>query len=885
MKKEMMMTIRFRSVFALLMVPGMLFAGGSGLTASPVETLLASGGKTVHPVVVSATAGARVRAAAETLADYLGRISGGRFEVVSGDGLSGIALGLVADFPALQTGVAFDQNDPLRREDYLLRTHGQGVYLIGATELAVENALWDLLYRLGYRHYFPGDNWEIIPYNEQLRIAVDTVERPDYAYRKTWYGSGTWRDNAQRTERWRVHNRMQTGFVLNNTHTYGAIITAFPEEFAQHPEYLCQVDGKPTSKLNIANPGLRRLVVRWALEKLEKTPQVEMIPLDPSDGGGWGHSAEEDALGPISSRVVLLANDVAQAINEKYAAEYGRKYVGIYAYNEHAMPPTIPVNSNVVVLVATAFNKSGLTLEQLIEGWQKQGAMIGIRDYYNVMTGSQDLPGKAPGSNIRQIAINIPRYHKLGARFLSAEGGDGWGVCGLGYYLASRFSWDIREAARLDALVEDFLTRSFGDAKAPMKRFYDLLTPPTFLSESELGKMYQALDESRKLTRDPGVLARIGDLLIYTRYVDLRTRYNFLSRQKADTVAQQKLEAFESMVRFLYRARSSHMVHLQGLWRDMPKRDKLLSAVLPPESRFSVDHKNDKNSLKSADPITEAELQEWLKEGLSRHRIVEYTPVSYSPDLVPATGLELGDPPRLAPGDFIRNNILYTWVREAGEPIHFTGRINFLKGALRTGRVLLQKVNSAADGESSWQEGLNGYVDEFAGESENAVEQTEMIAESIAEIQPVQDMQKLTLIPKQTGLYRIIVENGVKYGVELDWDGNLPMVHETTDTHSLQIRHRVARYFYVPKGTGHVAGFIQRGGVVLDAKGIKVFQADASNGAYFNIPVEDGMDGKLWTIHGAYITPRLLTVPPFLARSASELMLPREVVAADSAKP
>ncbi len=121
-------------------------------------------------------------------------------------------------------------------------------------------------------------------------------------------------------------------------------------------------------------------------EKLEKNPQVEMIPLDPSDGGGWGHSAEEEALGPISSRVVLLANEVAQAINEKVAADHGRKYVGIYAYNEHAMPPTIPVHSNVVVLVATAFNKSGLTLDQLIDGWQKQGAMIGIRDYYNVIT-------------------------------------------------------------------------------------------------------------------------------------------------------------------------------------------------------------------------------------------------------------------------------------------------------------------------------------------------------------------------------------------------------------------------------------------------------------------------------------------------------------------
>lgn len=857
----------------LLFFASALVAGTCDAGAVAPEITIAKDGKAVHEIVVGSAPSERVRTAAETLADYLGRISGGNFVVTEGSGTSQIAVGLVSDFPDVSFGVEFDTKDPQRREDYVLRTHANGIYLIGATDLAVENAVWDLLYRLGHRQFFPGKNWEILPESPELKIAVDTFEQPDHSFRRVWYGYGSWPENRATTEVWRARNRMQTAFMVNATHVYGNIIKAFPEEIAAHPEYVSQVDGKPTNKLNIANPGARALAVQWALDRLEKNPALEVVAMDPSDGGGWGQSPEEQALGPISNRVVLLANEVAEAINQKYGAEHGRKYVGLYAYNEHAMPPTIPVNPNVMVLVATAFNKSSFTLEQLIEGWQKQGATVGIREYYNVMTGSMDLPGKAPASNPHRVAENIARYHQLGARFLSAEGGDGWGVCGLGYYIAARVSWDVTEAAKVPELIEDFLKKSFGEAVEPMREFYQLMIPPTFLSESDLGKMYRSLDQARNLTQDPGVLARINDLLIYTRYVDTRLQFNQLNRKASNASAEEKQKAFGEMVTFLYRTRDSHMVHSLGLWRDMPWRNPDLKDV----PRFNTPD----NPLKSDEPVTQGELDEWLRDGLARNKIVDYTPVTFSADLVPAKGLDLGSPPRLPSGSFLRNNILYVWVEEANKPISLTARINLMKGVPRKGRILLQKVESVTDDVPSWQEGLQGYVDEFAGESENVAEDSLISAESIAEILPVAEEQKLQLIPKKTGLYRIIVENRMKYGTEIDWDENLRMVHESTDLHSLQIHHRTARYFYVPKGTSHVAGFLQRTGTILDPDGKTVFVSDASNGSYFNIPVEPGTDGKLWTIRGGYITPRLLSVPPFLARSAGELMLPREVVEAD----
>ena len=50
---------------------------------------------------------------------------------------------------------------------------------------------------------------------------------------------------------------------------------------------------------------------------------------------------------------------------------------------------------------------------------------------------------------------------------------------------------------------------------------------------------------------------------------------------------------------------------------------------------------------------------------------------------------------------------------------------------------------------------------------------------------------------------------------------------------------------------------------------------------YYSFNVPAGLDGKLWKVNQSAGPIRLLTVPPYFARSAAELLLPAEVVAAD----
>lgn len=184
------------------------WAADKGL-AAPVSVRLGSGGRALLPVVVSGQASERTRASAKTLADYLGRISGATFTVEAGNGETGIAIGCPGDFPSLKLHAAWDAKDASQRQDYLLRTHDKGVHVIGATEGAVEYAVWDVLYRLGHRQFFPGPTWEVIPRAAELALAVDVRAHPSFLSRDIGYGLGVWDATEQRTyDTWCTRNRI-----------------------------------------------------------------------------------------------------------------------------------------------------------------------------------------------------------------------------------------------------------------------------------------------------------------------------------------------------------------------------------------------------------------------------------------------------------------------------------------------------------------------------------------------------------------------------------------------------------------------------------------------------------------------------------------------------
>ncbi len=805
-------------------------------STDPALAALADQGKALLPIILPERASAATQESARTLASYLDRISGAKFEVRTGEAKRGIRVGRAEDFPGLGIKVPWDSKDITRREDYLLRSHADGLLLLGASDLAVSHAVWDLLYRLGHRQFFPGQNWEVIPRSNTVRVAVDTHQHPSYLARRIWYGYGAAEWAREPYTAWCARNRAVSGIVLNTGHAYDGILARNKAEFARHPEYLGLVNGvRKSTKFCISNPGLRQLVVKDALEQLARKPDLDSVSVDPSDGLGWCECEQCQALGSISDRALTLANEVAAAL----AAKYDNRNVGMYAYSGHSPPPNIQGHPRVVVSVATGFIRGGFSVDQLLEGWSKKVATLGIREYLSVNTWDRDLPGAARGGNLNYLKTTIPHFHSRSVRFYSAESSDNWGPNGLGYYLAARMLWDVREADRINDLVLDFLDKAFGPAKEPMQQFYRLLDSGKgpLLSDDLLARMYRLLTEARGKTTDPAIRSRLDDLVLYTRYVELYSDYSAAE-------GKDRQQAFEQLIRHAWRMRQSMMIHTMGLYRDLPARDKTVR--LPENARFQVSES--KNPWKQSEPITPADVETFLRQGLATRKPFDFEPVSFSTNLVPVGRLKLPDVPDGNLGIYSRGpRRYYTWVENAPATLEFQAS---------TGRVYTDRGSAE--------------IDLYPAAA------TDGKPVAHAKVPPDKQDHQIELKTTASGLHRIEVQDRTA-GTVVSWPKGLPLTLISSREEPASLHGRWSLYFYVPHGTKVVGGFASGAGLLLDGSGKEVHRFSSKPG-YFRVEVAPGADGQLWKFHNSQGQRLLMTVPPCLARNARELLLPAEVV-------
>jgi hypothetical protein len=812
----------------------------SGAESATVEVWLAREGRAQQAVVIGEWASGRVRAAAEELAGYLGQMAGTEFAVKEGDGVRGLAVGVLTDFPALATGVAFDPVDPLRREQYRLRTHPRGVWLLGATELAVEHAVWDFLYRLGYRQFFPGEKWEVVPALPDLRLAVDCLGTPAYHARRIWYGHGPLSSRVEGYRQWSARNRVVQGFQLHSSHSYEAIIAANREAFEASPEFYALVDGQRRMtggdiKFCISNPDLRKLVVAHAVREMQANPDRDSISMDPSDGGNWCECRPCAAMGSISDRVLTLANEVAEAIN---TLDLGDRYVGIYAYAFHGPPPTIKVHPKVIVTATAGFLRGGYTLDQVIRGWQARGAVMGVYDYFSVMPWDWDMPGQARASRPSYMAETIPEFHGMNVRFHDAESSDNWGPNGLGYYVAARILWDLDEAERVDDIIDDFLWRAFGPAREPLAEFYRLIDGGNrpLLSENLVGRMYRSLAEGRRLAAaDDGILGRIDDLILYTRYVELKLQGDPLGA-----------------LRHCHRIRDGGMVHFRAMW--------------PWRHAHGVKLESIPDAWLLENSYERAEIVAMLEAGIEANRPVDFMPVAFSRELVPATPLNLPEVPTGSLGDLYQGHgrqggfDLYTWLDEPGEiELQVTGGL----------------IAHYRD---------RGHVKIHLHSSQELTLEPVAYDESVP---PDGRERTVTLRTPHAGLHRLDVQDGGDAS-RIFWQEDHPMTLPCSpESGGPPVNGAWTLYFYVPLGTREVAGYLNdASGRLLDGAGEEMLAfTEIKVPGYFNVPVPEGRDGQLWRVERSRARLMLMTVPPYLARNEKELLLPREVVQADSGSP
>lgn len=794
------------------------------LNAEPAR--LAESGRALMPVVIQ---NEELRPAAVELAEMLRRITGAAFAIESAKEPRGLFLGLVPGAAAIT-----------EREDYTLRSDKEGIIIRGRTSAAVTHGVWDLLHRCGFRQFLPGKTWEVVPRRPSLSIDVDVTESPDYHARRIWAGFGYLEERKAVVEQWNVRNRATSGISLNSGHAYDGVMHRHEAEFAAHPEFLALVGGKRQKpKFCIANAKLRQLVAADALDQFAQKPDLDSVSCDPSDGGGWCECEECAKIGSVSDRALFLANEVAEAVQQRHPG----RLVGMYAYNEHSPPPSIEAHPGVVVSVATGFIRGGFTIEQLLSGWSAKVKTLGIREYYSVSTWDRDLPGAARGGNLEYLKKTLPQFHAAGARYMSAEASDNAGPNGLGCYLAARMMWDVQAAAHIDAHVTDFLENAFGPAHMPMRRFYELLdgSKKRVTSDDLIGRLFRHLQEARTLTTDEAVHARLDDLCLYTHYCGLHLDYS-------SAAGAERQAAFETLFRFLWRIRHTGMVHVKALWRDIPNRDKAVK--LPPLTKYNDPDAT--NPWKSNEVFTRAQILAFITDGIAKRKLLDFEPVSYSSELVPAARLKLPAVPRGNAGIYLRGvRDFWTWIDQEPATLKLTGSAGIIYANRGTAKVELYPLAEA-----------------------------ELKSVQHVEIPPDKQKHAFTLETNFPGLHRIEVSDSAQ-GTLIEWPDGMPMTIVSSQEKPAQIYGRWHLYFYVPRGTQVIGGFAEGEGHLLDPAGKTAHTFPAKPG-YFSVKVPAGQDGTLWSFQHSNGTRQLLTVPPCLARDAAELLLPAEVVDKDA---
>lgn len=822
------MTASFRFAFLFTLIAS---TGSVHATVYPI----ASGGQPAGDIQISATATERTRAAAADLASTLKAITGATFAVKPGDGSRGIVVGTAREFPALTQDPRLTDLSITARENYLLRSESERLALLGNTERGVEHAVADVLHRLGVRQYFPGQHWEIVPRQLDLAMEVSSFQSPSYHARTLWYGYGPLAERKADYEQWCRRNRATKGIDLLTGHAYGKFIRDYAAQFQAHPEYLALTKGQRDignreAKFCVSNPGLRKLIADACVAAFDADPALDSVSVEPSDGGGWCECADCAKLGSISDQALLLSSDAARAVTAKHPG----KLVGQYAYNEHSPVPTITAAPNVVVSIAAGFIKGGATMDELIDGWSQHVTTLGIREYLSVFPWDHDMPGAARAAQLDYLQQTIPHFYEKAARYYSAEASDNWGANGLGYYIAARMLWDVNEAGNIEALFDDFLDQCFGPAKLPMTRFYNLINrskPPA--SDDLIGRMYRQLKDASNTEISEEIRARLDDLILYTRACELRLDYDTAK-------GEARQAAFESMLRHAWHIRTTGMVHTQAIWRDAPNRDKTVKLPV------------DLSEWKTDKDYTRDELDAMVEQGIANRAVASFEPATFSMDLVPATKLKLtsGKPGNL--GTLQRGNGSYwTWINKA--PAELRLRV--------TAGLVYQNQGPA-------------HVALYP------LAETQGLSVSEAEAAPDKQPHELVLKTAFTGLHRIELQDH-RAGSRIEFLDPLPVTFQATFDQTATLSGRHDLYFYVPKGTTIVGGFAEGQGRLLNATGAKVHEFTGKPG-YFSVPATADNTGKLWKFEFTSGKRVLLTVPPQMARTAAELLLPREVVERDS---
>jgi hypothetical protein len=482
------------------------------------------------------------------LETYLEQMSGRSWNITTGASPASPTIYLTVDATAPDL-------DGLGEEAYHIVSDANGISITGHTALATRHGAYELLDRLGVRWFFKNDAWTVVPDSLADLGALNVIDEPDYFWRGIRLYPNVGQADAQT---WGQRNRTGGAAYYFGGHSYAYILdeTGYTHDvttYNAHPDWFLPTGGFASPwQLNPADDDIIGFSENYAVLAFEAEPghadwcYGDNIPrgavsITPNDGGGWNppYSDKQD----ITDLVFGLSNTVALSISQIYPG----KYVATPSYASYSEIPSIELEPNVLVHVATAYNYSDYTIAQRVAGITAQGGVPGIRDYVDIWQWYYDAPSNR---NSLKVLKRIPMWLALGAQSYEGEVMDNWGGRGHIYYALSRLLWDA--SLDLDDIFNDFYTKAFGPAAATMQTYYETRSTDNASLAESFRLLHQAETEA---AGNDSILARIRQMECYTYFT---WKFNNIG---IDNLSNAELEDFYT---FLTKIRDWYLVTYIG---------------------------------------------------------------------------------------------------------------------------------------------------------------------------------------------------------------------------------------------------------------------------------------------------------------------------------
>lgn len=491
-----------------------------------------------------------------------------------------------------------ERGDRTGQEFYLERSRGKTL-IKHTTASSLENAVYTLLDRWGFRWYGPGANWFVKPATVSGDDIAGSWIAPTFRNR-SFFGTGGLDIPAPNDPKngykagwyaWKRRNRFNADFSATG-HTGEAFYLESRELLDKHPEWFNGEKGQRCGRIKIEIPQAVAAYAAWAKKKQEGSKEAfVVIGVDPEDGrGGADDPLPPDGFAGLdkwnhADKWWWLANEVAKGYPED-----GRVMISMYAYGDgttNVLTPRFPLRKNVYpVIIPYAFQTAYVPAEMVNTWAARTDGTMGLYDYWNITQWSQGLPQ----FNIYAVKDRLRFWHGNKVDGLYVETTDAAGPMGHSWWLAGQLLFDLDRD--FDSLYQRYLTDLYGKAAPAMKKLYDRWSlNPQGAGEVSLSLAdLQAADGS--VERGGPEWKRINEIKAYVHFIKLHYDH--------DGTQASKVRLFEYMysIHHLYLVQTSAFMG-QGYIPPLDKGDIIPKTVVKPltedeiDARFRADLKSD----------------------------------------------------------------------------------------------------------------------------------------------------------------------------------------------------------------------------------------------------------------------------------------------------